>query len=92
MSKLKNIWEKYKKRETIGYGIFGNVYKGKYNDEYYAIKEIQKSKSGGTTFLREIEVMKKMECDNMVKIIESIELKNHFILYLNYVVQTLNNI
>ena len=78
MSKLKNIWEKYKKRETIGYGIFGNVYKGKYNDEYYAIKEIQKMKSGGTTFLREIEVMKKMECDNIVKLIESVETKESF--------------
>ena len=78
MSKLKNIWEKYKKRETIGYGIFGNVYKGKYNNEYYAIKEIKKMKSGGKNFLKEMEIMKKMECDNMVKIIESIETQESF--------------
>ena len=78
MSKLKNIWEKYQKIQTIGYGVISNVYKGKYNNEYYAIKEIQKMKSGGTTFLREIEVMKKMECDNIVKLIESVETKDSF--------------
>ena len=32
MSKLKNIWDKYQKIETIGYGAFGNMYKGKYNE------------------------------------------------------------
>ena len=30
MLKLKNIWEKYKKIEILGSGIFGNIYKAKY--------------------------------------------------------------
>ena len=72
MSKLKNIWDKYQKIQTIGYGVISKVYKGKYNDEYFAIKEIKKIKSGGTIFLREMESMKKLECDNLVKLIESV--------------------
>ena len=31
MSKINNIWEKYRKIEIIGTGAFGTVYKGKYN-------------------------------------------------------------
>ena len=78
MSKLNNIWEKYQKIEIIGTGSFGTVYKGKYNNEYFAIKEIKKIKSGGKNFLREMEIMKKMECDNSVKLIESIETQESF--------------
>ena len=105
MSKLNNIWDKYKKIQTIDTGAFGNVYKvkSKYNNEQFEIKEIKKIKSDKNTFLREkIEVMKKMECDNSVKIIESIETEESFCvvselchfnleLYLN-VLQDLNNI
>ena len=80
MSKLKNIWEKYKKIGILGSAIFGNVYKAKskYNNEYFEIKEIKKIKSDKDTLLREIEVMKKMECDNIVKLIESIETQESF--------------
>ncbi len=78
MSNLNNIWDKYRKIGTIGYGVITKVYKGKMNDEYYAIKEINKMNSGGKNFLKEMEVMKKMECDNMVKIIESIETQESF--------------
>ena len=40
----KNIWEKFKRIEILGKGQFGKVYKVKYNNEYYAMKEIKKKK------------------------------------------------
>ena len=78
MSKLKNIWEKYRKIEIIGTGAFGTVYKGKYNDEYFAIKEIKKMKLDENQILREMKKKKKMECDNSIKLIENIETKESF--------------
>ena len=44
MSKRKNIWDKFKKIEILGSGQFSNVYKVKYNNKYFAIKEINKIK------------------------------------------------
>ncbi len=73
-----DIWKKYKKIEIIGSSAFGNVYRAKYNNEYFAIKEITKIKLEGKKCLSETEVMKKMECDNLVKIIESVETKQSF--------------
>ena len=73
-----DIWKKYQKLGIIDSGIFGNIYKGKYNNEYFSIKEIKKIKSDEKKFLREIEVMKKMECDNSVKFIESVETEESF--------------
>ena len=69
MSQLSNIWEKYIKIDIIGSGAFGEVYRAKYNNEYFAIKEIKKNKLDKNKFFRETEVMKKMECDNSVKLI-----------------------
>ena len=73
-----DIWKKYKKIEIIGSSALGNVYKAKYNNEYFSIKEIKKIKSDEKKFLREIEVIKKMECDNSVKFIESVETEESF--------------
>ena len=73
-----DIWKKYQKLGIIDSGIFGNMYKAKYNNEYFSIKEIKKIKSDKKKFLREIEVMKKMECDNSVKFIESVETEESF--------------
>ena len=70
----KNIWQKFKRIEILGKGQFGNVYKVKYNNEYFAIKEINKI----DTFLIDTEVMKKMECDNSVKVIERVETEDSF--------------
>ena len=78
MLKLKNIWAKYKNIENIGPSAFGNVYRAKYNNEYFAIKEIKKINSDKKKLLREIEIMKKMECDNSVKLIESVETEESF--------------
>ena len=78
MSKINNVWEKYQKLGIIASGAFEDVYKGKYNNDYFAIKEIKKIKSDKNKFLRETELMKKMECDNSVKLIESFETEESF--------------
>ena len=78
MLKLKNIWTKYKNIENIGPSARGNVYRAKYNNEYFAIKEIKKINSDKKKLLREIEIMKKMNCDNSVKLIESVETEESF--------------
>ena len=78
MSQIKNIWEKYQNLGIIGSGAFSDVYRAKYNNQFFAIKEIKKIKSDKNKFLREIEVMKKMECDNSVKLIESFETQESF--------------
>ncbi len=59
---------KYQKIEIIGSGTYGDVYKAKNHNEYIAMKEMKKIKSNEKKFLRETEVMKKMECDNSVKL------------------------
>ena len=76
--KITKYFGKYKKIGIIGSGAFGNVYKAKYNNEYFAIKEITKIKIDEKKFLREIEVMKKIKCDNSVKFIESVETEESF--------------
>ena len=43
MLKIKNIWEKYKKIETIDSGAFCYVYRAKYNNVFFTIKEIKKT-------------------------------------------------
>ena len=78
MSNKSNIWEKYRKLEPLGVGVFGNVYRAKYNNKYFAIKEIQKISSDVNKFSKAIRAMKKMECDNSVKIIESFVTKDSF--------------
>ena len=78
MLKLNNIWDKYKKIEIIGLGAFGDVYRGKINKEYVAIKEIKKLKTNEKKFVEETEIMKIIESDNSVKLIERVETEDSF--------------
>ncbi len=73
-----DIWKKYRKIEIIGSSAFCSVYRAKLNDEFFRIKAIGKLITDKNQLLREIEVMKKMECDNLMKIIEIIETKDSF--------------
>ena len=75
-----DIWKKYKKNKIIGIGNYSIVYKAKNKEtgKYVVIKEInnQKYKINIKEFKEEIEEMKKINSDNIVKIKEIIELKN----------------
>ena len=72
-----DIWEKYKKINKIGYGIYGNVYKikDKNTGDYYAIKEIKKEKF--EILENELEEMKKIKTENNISIKEIINNKEY---------------
>ena len=78
MSKINNIWEKYNKIEIIGSGKFGDVYKAKIGNQYVIIKKINKLKINKKQLLEVTEILKKIESDNLVKLIERIEIENSF--------------
>ena len=77
-----DIWEKYKKINIIGNGIYGNIYKvkNKINGYYYAIQEIDKQKINQTIDIlkREIEIMNKIKKENIVNIKEVIDSNKYF--------------
>ena len=77
MSNKSNVWEKYRKLEPLGVGVFGNVYRAKYNNEYFAVKEIKKTTSDAN-FSKEFRTMKKMDCENSAKVIEGLITKDAF--------------
>ena len=84
MKKMNSVWDIYKKIETIGLGSFTNVYraKNKKTNEYVAIKEIKKSKIDANDILKEIEIMKKLESENSVSLIDIIETEDCYYLIL----------
>ena len=45
MSNDLNIWKKYQRMGILGFGALGKVYTAKYNDEFFAVKEIKKTTS-----------------------------------------------
>ena len=74
-----SVWDKYKKIEVIGYGTNGNIYKCKdiKTKNYVAIKEILK-KNSNDKYLKEIEIMKKINNENSVLLKETFETKEYF--------------
>ena len=73
-----SIWEKYDKKELIGTGTYGKIFKAKNLEtgNYVAIKEIQKKKSDNK-YLNEIEKTPKIKNENIISIKETFE-TNYF--------------
>ena len=84
MRKVNNIWDEYQKYETIGSGGFAKVYRAKNNKtkKYVAIKEIDKTRIKDKNILNEIEIMKKLNTDNSLLLIDEIETKESYYLIL----------
>ena len=74
MRKMNNIWDEYSKIELIDSGAFSKVYraKRKLNNEYVAIKEINKTRVSKNTLLNEIKIIKELKSENSVSLIDSI--------------------
>ena len=77
-----NIWAKYEKKEILGSGTYGNVYKGinKNTGNYVAIKEIDKNKykSEINIIFNESEIMKKIKNKNSVNLKEIFDTQQYF--------------
>ena len=75
-----NIWDKYIKKETIGIGSYGKVYKAqnKETGKYVAIKEIDKEGIENQMYLTEIEIMKKLNSENSVRLKETFDSNDFF--------------
>ncbi len=84
MRKVNNIWDEYEKYEIIGRGGFAKVYraKNKETNKYVAIKEIDKTVFKDKKILNEIEIMKQLNSDNSLLLIDGIETKESYYLIL----------
>ena len=80
--------ENYKNFLRIGNGTYGTVYRAidKRNGLYVSIKEIIKEKFDKAKELlqREIEIMKKIKCENSVNIIDVIEKNEYYYIIMEY--------
>ena len=72
-----DIWKKYQRIGILGFGALGKVYTAKYNNEFFAVKEIKKTTSDAN-FSKAIRTMKKMDCENSAKVIEGLITKDAF--------------
>ena len=74
-----SIWEKYDKKELIGTGTYGNIFKAKNKEKgnYVAIKEIPKKKSNNK-LLNEIEIMSKIKNENCISLKETFDTNDFF--------------
>ena len=80
---------KYEILSKLGSGSFGNVYlaRNKYTDEKVALKQIKKSSANLLSdgeIKDEIEILKKLDHPDIVRIIESFNTRNSYILITEY--------
>ena len=87
-----SIWDKYEKKEIIGYGVYGNIYKAinKKTNDYVAIREIYKKKANNT-YINDIEIMKKAKNENCVLLKETYDFKEYFYIIMDLCVCNLGN-
>ena len=81
--------KKYEILSKLGSGSFGNVYlaRNKYTDEKVALKQIKKSSANLLSdgeIKDEIEILKTLDHPDIVRIIESFNTKNSYILITEY--------
>ena len=81
--------KKYQILSKLGSGSFGNVYlaRNKFTDERVALKQIKKSSAcllSDGKIKDEIEILKKLDHPDIVRIIESFNTKNSYILITEY--------
>ena len=84
IGKINNIWDAYEKIESISSNSFAKIYraKNKKTNKYVAIKEIEKSKINVDDILKLIVIMKKLNSENSVSLIDTIETKEYYYLIL----------
>ncbi len=89
MSNAINIWNKYKKINVIGMGVYGKVYKVQniQTGYYYAIKEIDKTQN---ILVNNINILKKLQKDNNI-IKEIIDTKDYIYLIMELCDYNLEN-
>ena len=89
MRKVEKIWDEYEKYELIGIGIFSKVFraKNKINNNYVAIKEINKMKMNDKNILNDMEQLEKLESTGKILLLDKIETNDYyyFILELFYI-------
>ena len=86
-----SIWNRYEKKEIIGYGVYGNIYKAfnKETNDYVAIREIYKTKAQ-KAYLKDIEILKKANNENCVLLKETFDSKDYFYIVMDLCVCNLD--
>ena len=95
MKKITDIWSIFEQKEIIGSGTFADVYKAKNikTGDYVAIKEIKKSRISfsETNILKEIEIMKKLESQNSISLIDTYQSPDSYYIIMELCLFSLDN-
>ena len=95
MKKITDIWSIFEQKEIIGSGTFADVYKAKNikTGDYVAIKEIKKSRISfsETNILKEIEIMKKLESQNSISLIDTYQSADSYYIIMELCIFSLDN-